>query len=167
MAEDREGEWLAAWVDTWGDRLVQFANTYTHDPQWAQDVAQETLLRLYQTHRQFPRKPISPGWLFTVARNVIRDAHRKRIPVPREPDGVATTPGPPLEDVEKRLAVQAILDRMPAQDQQCLWLFYYADWSIQQIADALQTNTSTVRTRLYRARLKFATLWEEDHEQSD
>lgn len=131
------------------------------DHQEAQDIAQETFLRLYQEHDRFPNKPLSPGWLFSVARNLIRDAQRRSsrtiMQDPVEP------PYHAHDSVATRVAVQMTLDQMDPVDQQCLWLFYYGDYSIKQIAEALDLPPGAVKTRLYRARQKFAERWGEKH----
>lgn len=77
MSTEADEEWFMAWVNTWGDRLAPFIKTYMPDHQEAQDIAPETVLRLYQDHYRFPNKPLSPGWLSSVARNLIRDAQRR------------------------------------------------------------------------------------------
>lgn len=161
MARDQDDEWFVSAVDAWGDRLAQFVKAYTHDPHYAQDIAQEAFLRLYQERRRFPHKALTPGWLFTVARNLIRDDERKPIPVLQsDPAKHVPSAHPP---VTTRVAIQMTLDQMDPLDQHCLWLFYYGDWSIKQIAEALKVSPGTVKTRLYRARQKFAELWREDH----
>lgn len=150
--------WINEWIDAWGDRVTQFAYTYTGDWPWAQDIAQETFLRLYQMD-QSQRSTVHPGWLFTVARNLFMDEARRRkraLLVPWDDQAVMA---PDQEGL--RILVRDVIDRMDSMDRQCLWLFYYADYSNNEIARALGRKSSWVRTRLLRARNRFARLWEE------
>ena len=72
-----EALWMTRMAEEFGDPLVQFAHAYLGDWDTAQDAAQETVLRLIIWHRQHPHATIRPGWLFTVCRNVVRDAARR------------------------------------------------------------------------------------------
>lgn len=53
---------VVQWVEAWGDRRVGFAMTYVRDAEVAQDVAQETFLRLVALRRRTPGRPVHPGW---------------------------------------------------------------------------------------------------------
>ena len=147
---------LAILMDTWGNRLLQFAGTYARDRVMAQDVVQDAFLRIWRFQRRHPGRPVNPGWLYTVTRNCARD-HVKREPRPR-PLRDASTPLA-ADDIETRVAVQAVLDHMAERDRQCLWLFYYARWPIADIATALGLSEPAVKQRLYRARHRFRELW--------
>lgn len=153
--------WFTEWVEQWGDKITQFAYTYVHDRQLAEDIAQDTFLRLYQWHARDPRRPITPGWLYTTARNRAVDYTRQAARHPTSP-----VPADELESKDgawdKRVAVQAILDGLPPTDRECLWLFYYADCSTQDIATLLGLSATAVRTRLSRARTRFADIWGRD-----
>lgn len=155
--------WLEPWVREWGDKLTQLAYVLTHDRELAQDIVQEAFIRLYHQHQTHPEAPISVAWLYTVTRNLARDALRKRR---RRPEVAFDTPLPPIaagqRDQDTVLAVQQVLARLSRTDQECLWLFYYGDFSMKQIANALHLTQAAVRARLHRARRHFADLWEEE-----
>ena len=156
-------EWIAPWVAEWGDKIAQFALAFTHDPEAAQDIAQETFLRLEQWHAAHPQRQVHGGWLYTTARHLLIDRSRGRRRRPEvswegwegpdpEASGFETT-------VATRLSVQRTLDGLPASDRECLFLFYYQDWSIAEIARHLGVTAVTVRGRLFRARQRFAQAW--------
>ncbi|PSR34166.1 MAG: hypothetical protein C7B46_06350 [Sulfobacillus benefaciens] len=156
-------DWLTPWITEFGDKITQFLFTYTHDRLLAEDLAQEVFVRLIRFHQTHPHQAIHGGWLYTTARHVVIDAYRKaeRHPEKRGADqenGVPQDPG--FEStLTTRLAVQDTLDRLPRRDRECLWLFYYQEWSVPQIAVALHLSEMNVRTRLHRARKNFAALW--------
>ena len=63
--------------DVHAGALYSFCLSYTGDPQRAEDIVQEVLVRAWRnadTLRHDPR-PVRP-WLFTIARNLLTDAHR-------------------------------------------------------------------------------------------
>lgn len=154
-------DWFNAWVDTWADKITQFAYTYVHDRQLAEDITQDTFLRLYEWHYKNPDRPLTADWLYTTAHHraidYLRKARHERVSdTDFEPIGTAD------ESWSNRLAVQAVLDHLPSVDRECLWLFYYADWSTEEIARHLGISIIAVRTRLSRARTRFSAIWRRD-----
>ena len=55
--------------------------------------------------------------------------------------------------------VRRVMSRLGNQDQLILSLFYYDDFSVQQIAEALSISEGAVRTRLNRSRDRFKKLY--------
>ena len=159
---DRAAEaqaWAQPYIDRWAPALLKFAASYTGNRETAQEVVQETFLRLLLWHDRHPARDVRPGWLFTVARHAATDLLRKgrsTLPPTDRPD-----PGLPLEDiVVDRIAVRNVLDAMGATDRECLLLFYFAGLSTQQVAQQLRISQNSVKTRLVRARRRFSEGWE-------
>ncbi len=153
--------WVTKWVTTWGDRVVRYARFLTGDAALAQDVAQETFLRLYLFHRRHPDRIVTPPWVFTVARRVSTDLMRRRGPVRSVPDIERAAPGS-LEMPLAAMTVHDVLGRLPWDDRVCLYLFYYVGLTSQEIGEHLGIPAATVRARLHRARQRFKGQWEED-----
>lgn len=162
MARDEDHR-LEQWITAWGDALFRFALAYTHHPEEAQDVAQETFWRLYLSLRRHPQRPITPGWLFTTARHLVVDGWRRRR---HETDWFEQPSKDTTAEAEwiNRLSVAEVLDRLSPTDRECLIYFYFAQWPVAKIAHALGVSEETVRTRLVRARRHFRKNWEEHNE---
>jgi RNA polymerase sigma factor (sigma-70 family) len=156
-----EAEWLEAWMHRWADPLTRFAQALTGSADGAQELVQETFVRLLVLHRQRPLAPISPGWLFTVTRNQHRQQWRSATRQRAALSATATLPTP--VDLDRQVDVFNALDRVPPRDRECLWLFYYADLSVREVADVLGISEQAVRTRLHRARERFSRIWRNDH----
>lgn len=155
-----EDAWLDPLVMEWGDRLVQFAGTYTHDRDLAQDVVQDVFLQTLRWRRRYPDRSINPGWLYTVTRHTAVDHLHRRHRSGGDPLPDQVTTGPIEESTwSTRVAVQGVLDRLPDLDRQCLWLFYYAGLPMDEVATVLHLSPTAVKQRLYRARRRFARLW--------
>lgn len=150
---------FAQWMDAWGDRMVRFAYVYTGDNATAQDIAQETFLRLYDRLRS--GAVIQPAWLFRVARNVAVDAMRRQ---QRHQNAQAQLlrERPSVDTSTERVVVRQVIDTLPETDRTCLLLHYFADWSLEQIARELSLSPAAVKARLHRARVRFAQAWKED-----
>lgn len=161
MVDADAADWLDQWVQAWGDKMTHLAYTLTADRTLAQDVAQEAFLRLYRYHQDHPEVEIAAGWLYTVTRNLARDALRQRR---RRRDHMTEKLEYGVQDSFEhtsthRLMVQQVLQTLPKTDQECLSLFYFADYSVEQIAWRLHLTPTAVRTRLHRARRRFADHW--------
>jgi len=112
----------------------------------AQDVAQETFLRLLTSSP--PRAP--RPWLSRVARNLAIDELRKRrfrTPVASVEDRPGSAP-----DVDQLLAVREAMSRLPERYKLTLWLKHVEGRTAKEIADMLDTTPSSIELVLFRAR---------------
>lgn len=128
------------------------------DRQEAEDVTQTVLLRLYQYSGEFQSDEHLKHWLLRVtvneSRKVLRSPWRKRnIPL-EDWDGIT-------EEPEERGVLEAVMS-LDAKYRLPIYLYYYEDCSIQEVAVALGTNPSTIQTRLQRARAKLRNVLAEE-----
>jgi RNA polymerase sigma-70 factor (ECF subfamily) len=137
--------------------LFRYLNRLTGDPDLAEDVAQESFVRLLDRGLTEEEARL---WLFTVATNLVRDgarkaARRQRIlaatpvipaPLPR-PDEVAER-GSEVE------GVRAVLEGLPARDREIL-LMREEGFSYAEIARAAGVAPGSVGTLLARALRRF------------
>lgn len=152
------------WVTRFGPGLYRFATGWVHDTGRAEDIVQEVFIRAWR--HPHPER-ITAAWLFHVTRRLCIDAFRQAQREERKlarlqherPDRFATQfDTASLQSME----VQQVLRTMTPKDRLSLWLFYYAEWSLKDIATELKTTPDAVKVRLYRARNRFRHLWEED-----
>jgi RNA polymerase sigma-70 factor (ECF subfamily) len=159
---DLGDEWIDSWIARWGDRITRYAFVLLRDSHLAQDVAQETFLRLYQMHIRHPDRAMQPAWLFTVARRYAFDLmrhHDRTVPWDMVPDDQVNHQHP---GVGNGILLQDLLEHLAPLDRECLWLFYYLDWTTNQIAQHLKITPGAARGRLLRARRRLHELWEVD-----
>jgi RNA polymerase sigma-70 factor (ECF subfamily) len=134
----------------------------------ANDLAQETFVRLFQHRTGFRSGAKLTPWLYTIAGNLARNQHRWRSRHPNVSlDAVSaeTDPSPgavlpaaeasPSEAVmkaERTRAVRAAVQALPDDLRQAIVLCEWEDLSLAEAADVLQTTPKAVESRLYRAR---------------
>ncbi len=125
--------------------------------QLAEDLVQETFLRLLANIAQYryPR-PFRP-WLYTIAHNLLRD-HFKRADTQRtgtmaddeldqwqsklpEPDTAVTT-----QETEQQIIIA--LQQLPQHQKETILLRYVEDLSLQEISEILKIPLGTVKSRL-------------------
>ena len=125
----------------------------------AEDVMQETLIACWTGLEQYAGRSRFKAWLFGIAAHKCADHHRKRGQTVRQeeelpldlPDGSNV-----YEEIELREEVQEMLKRLPNAQREVLELYYYAELSLPEIADALGRNLNTVKYQFYRAHEKAA-----------
>ncbi|RFU43353.1 sigma-70 family RNA polymerase sigma factor [Actinomadura logoneensis] len=120
----------------------------------AEDVVQETLLRAWRHPEALSGRPVRP-WLFTVARNLVVDAHRARRARPPETgidEQVVGTPG--VDDIDRALeswtVAEALSDLSPSHRAVLVQTFYQGR-SVAEAARVLGIPPGTVKSRTYYA----------------
>lgn len=143
----------------YADGIYRVACHALGDPAEAEDVTQTVLLRLYQHNGSFESEEHRRYWIFRVAvnesRKVLRSPWRKRI-LPLEVwDGTT-------ESVTEDGGVLGEVMRLDEKYRLPIYLYYYEEYSVKEIAHILRIPPSTVQTRLQRARDKLKIILQEN-----
>ena len=136
----------------------------------AQDIAQETFLRLYRTGlATIPLEEIR-FWLYRVARNLALNELNKRQTRNRLLGKVVevfttreSNPEELLEQSEHRRMVLDLLKLLPEQQRAALLLREQEEMSYQEIARVLEVSESKVKVDIFRARSALRARWNERH----
>ena len=144
---------------TYGRFLYTIAYRLTGDPDDAQDLVQETLLRVRKGLRTY-RPGSMEGWLSRIVTNAFLDdvRRRRRRPVASlgdEPEGTfGTAPGADETMMAETLPsdVEQALLRVPEEFRVAVVLCDVVGLSYEQISEALGTPLGTVRSRIHRGR---------------
>jgi RNA polymerase sigma-70 factor (ECF subfamily) len=139
----------------------------------ADDLTQETFVKLYRALPRF-RPGHVQAWVYRIATNACLDELRHRNLItwqPWEAFSAAFHPGQVARDDPERDALQedtrrqveAVLDRLPPRQRCALILREYHELGYLEIALALGTTRSAVKTLLLRARDRFRQLWVGTH----
>jgi len=159
-------------VEHYQTAVFNLAYRMLGEPQEAEDAAQEVFLRAYANLSRYDPERSFKTWLLSIASNHCIDRLRKRrltwLSIEEEegasahPSLVSMTPGP--EDAyleqERSADMQALLAQLPPDYRLVVVLRYWYDMSYAEIADALQTSESAIKSRLFRARQTLAGLLE-------
>ena len=131
-------------------------------PELADDVMQETYLKIWQMAGRFDPTIASPiTWMVAMARNRAIDIVRKKgdISVEDSPEalGVAADTPPPLarrEMTEELRRLLACLGKLDPEKQRIVLLAYYSGWSREQLSRKLDIPVNTIKTWLRRSLLE-------------
>jgi RNA polymerase sigma-70 factor (ECF subfamily) len=133
-------------------RVYGLALSILHDRSAAEDVAQESFLRIWRYAPSFdPRRGSAAAWMLTVARNTAldhvatRDRRLERLPL--EPlDAAVDTAAAPRDDETAPIA-DAVHALPPEQRDTVIAAAYYG-FTAREISDAWNVPLGTVKTRL-------------------
>lgn len=127
----------------------------------AEDVVAEAFVRAVSHRRSFEAADNREAWLRTVAVNLARTRHRRRVTGSRLVR--RATAGRPAHHPElsaDRLALVAALAQLPREQREAIALHYLADLPLHEIAIAVGAPLGTVKARLSRGRKALAALLE-------
>jgi len=154
-------------VETYQRPVYNLCYRMLGDPDEAEDAAQETFLRVYKNIKHYDYKRPFSTWLLSIAAHLCIDQLRKRrmvfvsidgTPYLDPPDGL---PGPEasfyIKEDQKR--VQALLKTLSPADRAAVIMYYWYDFSYDEISHSLSLTVSAVKSRLHRARMTMAQSW--------
>jgi RNA polymerase sigma-70 factor (ECF subfamily) len=121
----------------------------------ADDLMQETYLRLLRVELQERSEPALKSYLYKAARSVVLDHYRRTRRETQGPDDdwLELVPAAEQDDpAGAAVDIVALLDKLKARDRQLLWLAYVEGFSHREIAAVLGLNEKSVRVLLLRAR---------------
>jgi len=128
----------------------------------AEDATQEALTRAWRKlHQLRPGMPVRP-WFFAIVANQCRNIRRTpwfRLTSLVEVVGRRQAPEPQVEHVDLERAMQLL----PAADRGALFMHFYLELPIEEVAAALGVSPAAAKSRIYRAcrRLRPAVALEE------
>jgi RNA polymerase sigma-70 factor (ECF subfamily) len=150
-------------IDLYQHRLLRYLLFLTGKREVAEDLFQETWIRVLLRGSQYNGKARFDTWLFTIARNLVIDLSRKRTMASLEemserndddrPFEIAISDPSPLEQFQTRedcAEVSEVLLTLEPTYREVLVLRFYEELSLDEIATMTKAPLSTVKSRLYR-----------------
>ena len=144
------------------DRLYNAVANFIGDRTEAEDVVQEAFVQAYMKLASFKRNAAFYTWLYRIAFNTaVSRKRRKRVETSvdqtrentgGEPVDTGDTPGDRMMRDEQASQVQTALDLLSGEHRAILVLREMDELDYGTIAEILEINIGTVRSRLHRAR---------------
>lgn len=148
-------------VEQYADMVYRISMTITRNESDAQDVFQETFLRLVKYKETIENEQHLKAWLIRVASNCaksfVTDSWNKRT------QGIDQTmiTEQTFERKEQGLLFKRIRE-LPQNHAISLYLFYYEEYTIQEISHIMKKNINTVKSYLRRGKAMLRKHLEED-----
>jgi RNA polymerase sigma-70 factor (ECF subfamily) len=158
-------------VRRYRDRLFTFIDQMVRNRPLAQDLLQETFIRLWRHKLKYRNIARFSTWIYTIAGNLVRSEMRRqarepRVDLePREPGDRPIElphPGPAVDSqVHRNMTIElvrAAIDQLPDEFREVIILRELEELSYDEIVEMLGVPLGTVKSRINRARGRLMTL---------
>ena len=156
-------------VRRYQDALVNYIHHIINDYHRAEDLAQETFLRVFKSASRYEPKASFKSWLYTIATNLSKNEIRNRnrrntyfiADLIEEGETVydsgfmADTRYQPdilYEKKERQQLIRKALNQLPENQRLALTLVTYQELSYEEIAEVLKCSLGAVKSLIHRAR---------------
>lgn len=137
-------------VDAYQMALLRLCHTLLRDRYLAEDAVQDTFLRVWRHMDQIREKENMKPWVFQIAVNRCRDMRRsawlrhRREPLPEnQTEAQAGIP-------EEAIALNMTIQQLPVKQREVILLYYYQQFTVEEVAGILHISHSSVSGRLKR-----------------
>ena len=154
-------------VDLFRSRIFQYSYLMCGHREDAEEVAQDTLLKVFENLAQLREPQHVKAWVFRIARNACLMKRRKSIFAPSEelslddlstgsaePPSAGQAPDEQAIQGQVREALLAAVRQLPPLYRAVVLLRDVEELTTEETAEILDVSTDVVKTRLHRARAK-------------
>jgi RNA polymerase sigma-70 factor, ECF subfamily len=147
-------------MDLYGQDILQLVYSYVRNKNIAEDLTQEIFIKCYKNLHQFNRKAKLKTWLWRIAMNHCKDYlnswHARNMLILDEQARSASSNKEGVEESviqkeEDEQLASAVMD-LPDLYREVIYLYYFEELTIKDIAYLTHLNQNTVKTRLKRAK---------------
>lgn len=167
LAGDENG--LVEIIRDYKDGLILYLNSFVNHLHTAEDLAEDTFVRLAVKKPKDRRSAGFRTWLYTIGRNIAVDYLRKqqrRPTVPLEELPEQASDREALEQSyireERRILVHQTMARLKPEYRQVLWLIYFEQFSMKEAARVMGKSVHNVETLAWRARQALREILEQE-----
>jgi RNA polymerase sigma-70 factor (ECF subfamily) len=158
----RDPDLLDRLIEQYQHRLLRYLVYLAGNRELAEDLFQETWIRVLERGHQYDGKHEFGTWLYAVARNLTIDYLRKKSPLsldglmedeehaPVEPADTRPLAWEIVQQRERAERVSAVLVSIPAECRETLVLRFQEGLALEEIARVTGAPLGTVKSRLYR-----------------
>ena len=163
----RDPDLLDRLIEQYQHRLLRYLISLSGNRELAEDLFQETWIRVLERGHQYDGKHEFNTWLYAVARNLTIDYLRKKSPVsldsmmedrllrdedraPLEPADTQPMAWEVIEQHEQAERISAAMIGLPSEYREAIVLRFQDGLGLEEIAAVIGAPLGTVKSRLYR-----------------
>ncbi|NMO97975.1 RNA polymerase sigma factor SigW [Paenibacillus lemnae] len=158
---------FAELLELYKDKIFHLAYRMLYNRHEAEDIVQETFLRVYKNLDRYDEHQKFSTWIYRIGTNLCIDRLRKRKPSysldadmndQEGMDGYSMIPSDdrsPESEVllsETQRIIHQAMETLPAKYKGIMILRYIQDLSLQEISEILDLPVTTIKTRVHRGR---------------
>lgn len=160
-------------VDNYKDLVFTLALRMVKNREEAEEVSQDTFIKVYKSLSKFQGKSKFSTWIYRVAYNTCLDRLKK---IKREYNVVAIDEYTEhqiktldnaldqMEAQEHKDKIQQCLQLLPSDDSFLLTLYYFEEQSLEEISKVVGLTANNVKVKLFRSRKKLTSILKEQLE---
>lgn len=154
-------------VEEYADLIYRVSYTYLGSKADVEDICQEVFIKLIRRQETFESSDHERNWIIRVAINACKDLLRSRashVMVDLDDAPELSTPHDNVEQESSFELPDAVLPyvmKLPVTYREVIYLYYYEEQNIREIAHVLGCSQAAVSIRLSRARKKLRPMLEE------
>jgi RNA polymerase sigma-70 factor (ECF subfamily) len=159
-------------IDRYSPKLLRYIRRITNvSTEDAEDLLQDVFIKAYQNLKGFDDSLKFSSWIYRIAHNVVVSSFRKKSIRPQTefsalPEGKLQTFASELRADSEVMAndlaaaISIGMQQLDIKYREVLLLYYFEEYSYDEIADIIKKPPGTVATRISRAKKKLSTLLE-------
>jgi len=145
-------------ITRWAGRIVKGSEE-------AQDIAQEVFLKIFQGLPEYRGESKFSVWLYRITYNLsvnfLQRVQQRQVPLEdHHTDRLASAPPSAhqerAEEESRNERALAAIDRLPLHYKMVITMYYFQDFSYEDISQTLNIPLNTVKTHLRRAKMMLA-----------
>ncbi|WP_026569635.1 MULTISPECIES: sigma-70 family RNA polymerase sigma factor [Sediminibacillus] len=169
MEKDEKEAILEEMMIKHGSDLVRLAFNYVKDRETAKDMVQNSFIKCYENLDGFRCDSSMKTWLYRITVNQCKDYlrswHYRKVQTKSAfVNAIKSISSLTEKEVIKKSEseeMKNIMFSLPASYREVIYLYYYKDLAITEIAEVTGLNLNTVKTRLRRGKQRLKNLLEE------
>lgn len=129
----------------------------------AEDIVQEVFIKYFISNKTFNDENHEKAWILTVTANLSKNVLRSKSRQNLELDDTIEIFGNKFEKaITNQLDLEEAMKRLTANQRLVIYLFYYEQIPIKNIAKIMKSNENTVKSHLLRAKSKMKLFLEKE-----
>ena len=147
-------------IKDYKDGLMLYINSFVQNIHLAEDLTEDTFVKLIAGRPRFSGKSTFKTWLYSIGRNVALDHLRKNAKLPTVSAEEALLLISDETDVarnylrtEQKIQVHNAMKRLNEEYRQVLYLVFFEDFQNEQVATVMRKSKKQVENLVYRAKL--------------
>ncbi len=158
---NRNPDWV---IQFYADMIYRIAYAYCQNKPDSEDVVQEVFIRYLQSNPQFENEEHRKAWIIRVAinccKNLVTSSWKRKVALMAE--DIEPQRDSMYFNITAYREVHAAIGKLKKTDRILVHLFYYEEYSIDEIAQMVNLKVSAVKTRLFRTRKKLKDILERE-----
>ncbi|TWG41893.1 LOW QUALITY PROTEIN: RNA polymerase sigma-70 factor (ECF subfamily) [Bacillus sp. AK8] len=156
--EDKE-DLIDEIMNKYGQEVLQLVYSYVNNKEVAEDLTQDIFVKCYKSLHTYKGNSNLKTWLWRIAnqcKDYLKSWYNKKVIVTEDDftymesqkESVEQTV---IQNAEDRELASAVMS-LPIKYREVIYLFYYEELSIKEIATVIEVKENTIKTRLKKAK---------------